>query len=514
MRRLHVLALLAPLAARAAAAPAPVAGVPATAAAGAPPAPPTATAAATPEPEAWRATPPAPGPAVAPRAPEFRLARLDGGLAVYASEQPSLPLVTVAVAFRAGSGADPAGKAGLADLAWRLLLEGAGKRDALQLADAFGELGASPAVSVERDGASIAVTVLPRQAESALALLAEVVARPRLASADFERRKAQQLADLAARVGEPTFLAGWALAEAVYGPDHPYGHPVAGLPAAAVGLSLADARRFHRDHAGPATAAVILAGPVTLEQALAWTRKHLGAWRASARPPPPPPGLEASPRLEVVLVPKPGLGQTVIAMGRPALPAGHPDLEALLVANEVYGGTFSSRLNMNLREQRGYTYGANSRVEALRGAGLLAASTSVRADVTGEALSQSMLEMRGLSGRPVEEREMAGARDGLMQRMPGTFETAERLAAAAAALHRRDLPLDHFARRVERLAALDLAAVRSAAGRWFQDAVMRVVLVGDPAVVERQIPALGAGAVAVRSPPETPPPAPAGKARR
>lgn len=509
MRRAALLALLAACATTPSP-PAPSAAAPAATAAAplaAPPAPP-------PDPEAWRARPPAPGPAAAPRAPEFRRAQLESGLAVYASEQPTLPLVTVAVAFRAGSGADPAGKAGLADLAWRLLLEGAGKRDALQLADAFGELGASPAASVERDGASIAVTVLPRHAEAALALLAEVASRPRLAAADFERRKRQQLADLAARVGEPTFLAGWALAEAVYGADHPYGHPVAGLPAAVAGLSLADARRFHRDHAGPATAAVILAGPVTLEQARAWARKHLGAWRSPARPPPPPAGLEASPRREVVLVPKPGLGQTVISLGRPGVPAAHPGLDALLVANEVFGGAFTSRLNLNLREQRGYTYGAYSRVEALRSAGLVAAGASVRADVTGDALAQAILEMRGLSERPVSEQEMADARDGLMQRMPGTFETAERLAAAAAALHRRDLPLDHFARRVERLGALDLEAVRSAAGRWFQDGVMRVVLVGDPAVVERQIPALGVGAVAVRSPPEAPPPTPAGKARR
>jgi predicted Zn-dependent peptidase len=473
----------------------------------APPAPP-------PDPEAWRATPPVPGPAVPPRAPEFRRATLPNGLAVYASEQPSLPMVALSVAFRAGSGADPAGKAGLADLTWRLLLEGAGKRDALQLADAFGELGASPAVSVERDGAAIAVTVLPRHAEAALALLAEVASRPRLAAADFERRKRQQLADLAARIGEPRFLAAWALVEAVYGPDHPYGHPLSGLPAPVAALSLADARRFHRENAGPAAAAVIVAGPVTLEQARAWAEKHLGSWRSPARPPPPPPALEASPRREVVLVPKAGLAQTVISLGRPALPAGHPDLEALQVANEVFGGAFSSRLNMNLREQRGYTYGAHSRVEALRGTGLITAGTSVRADVTGDSLAQAILEMRGLSQRPIGEQEMADARDGLMQRMPGTFETAERLAAAAAALHRRDLPLDHFARRVERLAALDLAAVQSAAGRWFQDGVMRVVLVGDPAVVESQVPALGAGAVAVRSPPETPPPAPAGKARR
>ncbi|HET6922499.1 MAG TPA: pitrilysin family protein, partial [Anaeromyxobacteraceae bacterium] len=388
MRRTVLLALPALLAACAtAAAPGPRTAE-APPAPAAPPAPP-------PDPEAWRATPPVPGPAVPPRAPEFKRATLPNGLAVYASEQPSLPLVALSIAFRAGSGADPGGKAGLADLTWRLLLEGAGRRDALQLADAFGEMGASPAVTVERDGASFAVTVLPRHAEAALALLAEVAARPRLAAADFERRKRQQLADLAARLGEPPFLAGWALAEAVYGADHPYGHPLSGLPAPVAALSLADARRFHRQNAGPATAAVILAGPVTLDRARAWAEKHLGSWRSPARPPPPPAALEATPRREVLLVPKAGLGQTVISLGRPGVPADHPDLEALLVANEVFGGAFTSRLNMNLREQRGYTYGAHSRVEALRGAGLVAAGASVRADVTGDALAQAFLEMRG-----------------------------------------------------------------------------------------------------------------------
>ena len=331
-----------------------------------------------------------------------------------------------------------------------------------------------------------------RHADTALGLLSDVVREPNLAQKDFERRKKLQLAELVRAMGSPGFLAQQAYLDAVFGPEHPYGHPVSGLPATVDTLTLKDVKSFYDKSVGPKAAALVMTGDVTLEEAVGLAKKYFGDWKGSAMPPPVPPTPAALPRQQVVYVPKPGLDQTMIVVGRPGIAVGHPDEYALDLATTVFGGFFGSRLNMNLREDKGYSYGAGASADARLGVGPLTASSAVRKDVTGPALNEFFREMKGIQERPITEKELASAREGLVRAIPGEFETVEGLGASAATLFFLRRPMDEFARTVEGLEKATPAEVQRVAEAYLGPAAMQVVLVGDPKVIQEQVGAAGA----------------------
>ncbi|MBI3181893.1 MAG: insulinase family protein [Myxococcales bacterium] len=450
------------------------------------------------DPEAWRASPPKPGEAPALVTPAFKQVVLENGLTVIVSERHELPLVAAVVAVVAGSAADPKGKAGLAELTYGLLLEGAGGRDALALDAAFADLGTQPWVRVSPDGATVGATVLKRNADAGLSLLADVVLRPRFEPKSFERRKKQHLADLASKVGSPHFLASDAFTATAFGADHPYGHVTSGTPPTISPLSLPDARRFWSERVGPKASALVLAGDLSFEEAGALARKWFGGWKGAAQPAASPPEPKVEKRRRVVYVPKQGLNQTVIVMGRPALAAGHPDELALDLASTVFGGFFGSRLNMNLREAKGYSYGARAYVDARRGVGPLVASSAVRADVTGPAISEFLNELSAIKSRPITAEELEAARTGRIRSIPGSFETAEGLAGAGAGLFLEAQPLDRYERIIAGYRAADLGSVQRAAEAYLDPDKLGVVLVGDPEVISSQVPKLELGPLEAR----------------
>lgn len=495
MRRLFIALSVLVLAAGCKTAPEPVPEAP----------PPSETPAPPPEdPEAFRQQPPKPGEPPELVLPRFEQAKLDNGLTVLVSTREELPLVYAGVAFAAGGSQDPRGRWGLADVTYKMLLEGAGGRDTTALDQAFQDLGVSPSVSVNPDGAVIGARVLKRHADEALALLASVVREPKLAREDFERRKKLQLAELVRAMGSPGFLAQQAYLDAVFGPEHPYGHPVSGLPATVDTLTLKDVKDFYEKRVGPRAAALVMTGDITLDEAVGLARKYFGDWKGGALPPPVPPTPAAPPRKQVVFVPKPGLEQTMIVVGRPGIAVGHPDEYALELATTVFGGFFGSRLNMNLREDKGYSYGAGASADARLGVGPLTASSAVRGDVTGLALNEFFWEMKGLKERPITEKELEAAREGLIRAIPGEFETVEGLGASAAALYFLRRPMDEYARTVVGLEKATPAEVQRVAEAYLGPAAMQVVLVGDPAVIQEQVSPLELGEL-VRKEPLTPP---------
>lgn len=450
--------------------------------------------------EAWRATPPAPGEPPELVTPTFQKKVLENGLVVLVSERHDLPLVSVNVAFAAGNSTDPKGKEGLAEITYETLLEGAGKYDTMGLDKAFADIGSAPFVSVGHDGAMVGTNVLARNLDQATGLLADIVQRPRFEAKSFERRKQQQLADLALMVGNPRYLAGQAFAEVAFGADHPYGRLGSGTPASVGKLTLADAKRYYASHTGPKAAAFIATGDIDMARAEELARKYFGKWKGTATAPKAPGAPHEAARENVVFVPKAGLNQTVIVMGRPALAAGHPDEYALDLASTVFGGFFGSRLNMNLREAKGYTYGARAYVEPRLGVGPVIASSSVRADATGPALAEFLNELKGIKSKPITSDELEAAREGLIRSLPGSFESVGGLASAAASIYWTDQPLDHYAKMIEGYEKADAAAVQAAAEKYFDPANLHIVLVGDPKVISEQVPALGLGQLRERNP--------------
>lgn len=451
--------------------------------------------------EAWRHQRPEPGEPVPLKVPTFWRTRLDNGLTVIVSERHDLPIVSVDVALRSGSGADPVGKAGLAQLTYQLLLEGAGDRDAAALDRAFADLGTSPTLDAAADGGYVGVEVLKENLDAAMALLADVVLRPRFQPASFQHRKEQALSALAYQVGNPTYLGFEAMAATLYGEQHPYGSPGSGTPESVTSLTLEDARAFWTRAAVPDQAAIIFAGDIVPEQAVALAEKHFGAWKGKGTSQPTPRAPTLARRSQIVVVPKPGLQQTLILVGRPGIEAGNADEYALDLANAVFGGLFGSRLNMNLREDKGYTYGARSSLDPRRGVGPLIAYTQVRADVTGPALVEVFNELEGLASRPISEEELEGAREGKIRSIPGWFETVGALASAGARLFWLDLPLDHYQRLLDGLQNASLDQVREKARAYLAPETMQIVLVGDPEIIRTQVEPLGLGDLVVREPP-------------
>jgi predicted Zn-dependent peptidase len=458
------------------------------------------------DPDAWRAKAPALGQPPAVKVPQYQKAVLKNGLSIYVSEQSGLPLTYVAVAFRAGSAADPKGKGGLANLTYGMLLEGAGNLDAIQLADAFGDLGVSPERSTDRDGTSIGVTVLKRNAEADVSLLAQVAQKPKMSPKDFDRKKGKQLADLQAMYGEPSEAAFWALGEAVWGADHPFGHRAQGDSATVATLTLEDAKSFYRRYVGPSTTAIVFAGKVSLGEATAMVEKSFGGWRVANEALPVAAEAPPSPRKTVTLVAREGMDQTFIVAGRPGVAAGHPDAEQLMLVDAIFGGIFSSRLNLNLREAHGYTYGAFSASQSWRGGGVLLAGSPVRADVTGPAISELMGEIKGLKERPITAKELSDAKEGLIRSMPGWFETVDWIGQSGTGLFYRDYPLDRFERLLEVMRTTELARVQQLANDYYQPSLMQMVLVGDPQIAQKQVAPLGLGTLTPRTIPEAPAP--------
>jgi zinc protease len=455
---------------------------------------------APPSPDAWRTQAPSPGQPPQMVLPRFERDTLPNGLTVLVATRHELPLVSVGVAFGAGSASDPQGQAGVADLAYLMLAEGAAGKDALALDTAFSDLGTSLSVSTQPDGALVSARVLRRNLEAAAALLSDVVQKPTFAARDFERRRKQTLSNLARRTGEPGYLAQQTFVATVYGPDHPYGHLVAGTPASVERLTLAQAKGFYQKNAGPKAAALVFAGDVTLEQAKALAQKHFGAWKGEAALPPVPPAPPAPERTQVVVVPKPGLEQTIVLVGRPGLASSDPSDATLEIASSVFGGFFGSRLNMNLREAKGYTYGARAGSDARLGVGLLSAISPVRADVTGASVQEVFNELKGIKARPITAREFEEAREGLVRAFPGSFETVEGLASSAASLFFERRPLDEYEAQVKALQGASAADVQRVAESFFEPGKMQVVLVGDPERIRSQVSGLGLGPLVTRSP--------------
>ncbi len=455
---------------------------------------PEATPAPAPE-ETFRAQAPQPGKPPELVLPKFEQAKLDNGVTVVVSTRRELPLVFAGVAFASGSAQDPKGQGGLADVTYKMLLEGAGGKDTLALDQAFQDLGVTPQMRVSPDGASLGVSVLRRNADAALALMTDVVRKPGFAAKDFERRKKLQLAELVRQLGNPSTLAQYAYLDTLFGAAHPYGHPVGGEPASVEKLTLADVKRFYQQQVGPKTVALVMAGDISLDEAVALAKKHFGDWKGGAVLPPVPAAPPVPARQQVLFVPKPGLEQTMVLVGRPGIPVGHPDEYTLELATTVFGGFFGSRLNMNLREDKGYSYGAGAGVDSRLGVGPLTAYSMVRADVTGPALTEFIREMKGIQERPITEKELEAAREGLVRGFPGAFETVEGLGASAASLFHKRRPMDEFARQIAGLEKTTPAEVQRVAEAYLNPAAMQFILVGDPEVIQQQVAPLNLGKI-------------------
>ncbi|HVJ83945.1 MAG TPA: pitrilysin family protein [Planctomycetia bacterium] len=440
----------------------------------------------------WKAMP---GPA-APASftpPSIVKRELKNGATVYVVPWKTLPIAQVRIQMPVGSADDPGPKAGLARLTASLAVQGTMSRDAVAFAEALDALGASQTVAVGSDATQLAVDVLKRNLDATLALVGEMLSAPRFDKEDFDREKMLLGSELQQGPDDPNWIARRAFRAVMHGPEHPYGRPADGTIDTVKSLTLEDVKKFHADRYASRGARIVVVGDVEPDAVVASLDAALGPW--DKKGPEVVARAASAPKLEpgtIYVVDKPGAVQSVVRVGAPWRPRKDPYYLPALVANRVLGGDFLARINQNLREKNGFTYGAYSTFRFLRDRGSWETSSGIRGDATGPALKELLGEIDGVRGaRPFKPEEIAVNRGAIVRSFPEEFETPEGIAGALSEVAEFDLPLTEWADFIGRLEKLAAAEIPQS----FADAVdpsKRIILiVGDRKAVEPQLKTAG-----------------------
>jgi zinc protease len=443
-----------------------------------------------------RSKPPALGPAPELELPQIQKRTLSNGLPVWLIESHEVPLAQVNLLVRAGSAEDPPGRFGAAGLTAAMLDEGAGGRSALDIADAIDFLGATLSTSGSFDASSVRLNVPVARLAGALAIMADVALRPTFPRQDLERIRQERLTSLLQAQDNSAQIASMTFGRLLYGATHRYGTGAIGTTATLKALTADDLRTFHAAHYTPASSALIVVGDVRMDAVAPLLEQQFGGWKGGAKARTTVPAAPQPAQRQVFLVDKPGAEQSQIRIGWIGVPRSTPDYFTLVAMNTVLGGSFTSRLNQNLRETHGYAYGASSGFDMRLSAGPFVAAAGVQTDKTAEALREFFIELEGIR-KPVTDVELAKAKNYLALGFPADFETTGDLSRRIEEMIVYNLPEDYFEQYVARVQAVTPAAVQKAAAAYIQPSKFVVVVVGDAKTIEAPVRALKLGPVRV-----------------
>jgi zinc protease len=441
-----------------------------------------------------RAKPPAVGPAPTLKLPNIQKRQLTNGLPVWIVELHEVPVAQVnLVVQKSGTADDPEGKYGIASLTTAMLTEGAGARTSLEIADAIDFLGADLGAGSGFDSSAVRLHVPVARLQDALPIMADVALRPTFPQDELERARQQRLTSILQARDDPASIGALAFARVLYG-THRFGTSTIGTAEAIKIFTADDLKTFYTRHFVPSEAALIVVGDVTPDRVVPLLETSFGAWKAptvaGARP-----GGQTGParaRREIYLVDKPGAPQTQIRIGAIGVDRATPDYFPIQVMNTVLGGSFSSRLNLNLREKHGYTYGANSGFDMRAEAGPFVASAGVQTDKTAESLTEFFNELNAIQ-QPVPADELARAKNYVSLRFPSGFETSGDISRRLEEVLVYHLPDDYFSRYVQNIEGVTAADVQRVAKKYIQPDRVAIVVTGDRKVIEPAISALKLG---------------------
>lgn len=445
-----------------------------------------------------RSKPPKLGPPPRLTLPPIQKRALPNGIPVWIIEQHEVPLAQVNLLVQAGTGDDPADKFGLASFTAEMLDEGAGGRSALEIADAVDYLGANLGAIATPDASAVRLNVPASRLAQALPIMADVALRPTFPQQDLDRIREERLTALLQAEDDPQTIASLAFSRIVFGPKNRYGTGQIGTPFTLKGFTADDLRRFHSAHYTPGNVALVVVGDVKADAVLPLLDEHFGNWKGTAPKRVPVPAAPQLTKGQIYIVDKPGAAQSQIRIGWVGVPRSTPDYFTLQVLNTILGGSFSSRLNQNLREQHGYAYGAGSTFDMRLSPGPFYAAAGVQTDKTADALREFFNELNAIQ-KPVPEEELARARNYVALGLPADFESIADLARHTEELIVYKLPDDYWENYVKNIEAVTPAAVQKAAATYIQPAKFAVVVVGDGKVIEAPIRALNLGPVRVMS---------------
>lgn len=415
--------------------------------------------------------------------PRFEQRRLANGLRLVVAPVKKLPLVTAVALVEAGATQEPEGKEGVATLTAQMLLEGAAGLDGAALADRFERIGASVEAYADWDVAAVTLSAMSTRLPEALTLVRDLLRAPTFPERELARLRDERLAELLQQLAEPRGLADEQFSHAVYEPRARYSMPNDGEAHTVRTITGDDVRAFYAARYQPAAVTLVFAGDVTMDQVVGLAEPLFGDWKGAPTSDRRAASDAAQPGRLLRVVAKGDAPQSEVRVGHVGLPRRTPDYFSVVVMNAVLGGLFSSRINLNLREAHGYTYGAFSAFDWRRDAGPFVVNTAVKSDVTGDAVREILGEIERIQREEIGEDELTLATSYLDGVFPIRYETTGAIAGALASLIIHGLPEDYYDRYRDHVRSVTTADVLRAAKEHLHPDRLRVIVVGDPAVI-------------------------------
>ena len=421
-------------------------------------------------------------------------ATLSNGMGVVLLEKPGLPIVAQGLLVRAGGIADDADKPGLASMTATMLTEGTTTRSSQQVSDEMEFLGAQLRASASREFGTLAAETLTAHWRQAMEIMADVAQNAAFPAQEFDRVRNERLTDLRRIADSPQAIAGRASQALLFGAGTRYGHPLSGTEAAVMALSRDDLVSHYEERYAPEEATLILVGDISRDEAIRQAEATFGGWkrRSATVSEAAVEGEALDGATTIYLADKPGAPQSVIRAGHLTIPRHHPDYLALSLLNYIFGGQFSARLNMNLRQDKGYSYGYMSGIDWLTESSALTAGGSVQTEVTKEAVAETVREFDDIrNARPVTEEEFADAMGGILRGLPNQFETHGQALAQLVRLVAFDLENDYFSKYADEVAKITLEDLHRVAQAHIKSGALKIVVAGDAESVEPGLRELG-----------------------
>jgi zinc protease len=433
-----------------------------------------------------------------PKFASYETRTLANGLSLVVARRDSVPVVDLDLLLDAGFAADQGGVPGTASLAMAALDEGTRTRSALEISDALDRLGASLSTGSGVDSSYVSLSALKETLDPALDILADIVLNPSFPEADVERVRKQQVARIRREKVSPNQMAMRVMPVLLYGKGHAYGQPLtgSGTEASVASLTRDQLARFHQTWFKPGSATLVVTGAISMAEIAPRIERVFAGWKAGKAPAKTLGTVADKPRPEVYIVDRPDSQQSVIFAGHLAPPKNNPEERAIETVNQVFGGAFVSRLNMNLREDKHWSYGAGSFFRDARGQRPFLVYTSVQADKTKESLQEVVKELRGVAGeKPLTADELAMAQSDLTLSLPGRWETNQAVAGSLAEIVTFGLARDYFDTYAAAVRSLTLANANAVARKVFRPDNAVYVVVGDRSKIEAGIRELNLGEV-------------------
>jgi zinc protease len=448
--------------------------------------------------EAWRAKPPAAGPEPRLAFPMLESFKLANGLNVILDSRKGLPVVAANLLVRSGIASNPVDKPGLAAFMLDMLDEGTTTRSSLVLAEQLKQAGVTLAEAPGRDYSGLVLSSTSGTLGAGLDLLADVIMNPAFDMKEIDRVRMRRLGELVQMKSDPGQISDILTLLSLNGKENPYGYPGVGTQASVGAITAQDLKDFWKAQVRPGNAALVVSGDITKSDLQPLLEKALGKWSGDAAPPISLP--QPMPTRHVVLVDTPGSPQTQVRIVVPGPVRSSPDYESLLVMNEIMGGSFSSRINMNIREAHGYAYGASSWIRPLAYGGWIAVGAGVKTDATAPAVHEMVKEIGLMAESPVKPEEIERAKSSLVRAFPSWFETTSQTVSILSEIPVYNLGLNYYPEYAKKVEAVNEANIKTVAKKYLHPEQMIVIAVGDKKTIESGLKNAGLGPVEVEDP--------------